>query len=167
MSCLWRSVLVLVSVSHLVACGDDGGVAKPRAVEEGASSDPGDITPEVGICRKLCCSDADCGASLACTPFDSASGTLGVCAGGSDIPTSADPPAGSTLPESCFSPKAGCNALSSEGCAAGYACDYAAGAPDVEPVVSCFSGDNIQAEAESCDNALGPWCQPGWHCVTE
>jgi hypothetical protein len=167
----WSGLLALVLSSQLVACGDDGGVAQPRSVSENGSSDPGadpgDVGAELGTCKKLCCSDADCGAGLTCTAFGT-SGSLGVCAAGSDTTTSADPPAGASLSESCWSAgDAKCNALTSEGCSAGDACDYAAGEADVDPVVSCFGGDNVQAEGESCDNALGPWCQPGWHCVTE
>jgi hypothetical protein len=168
---VWYSLLTLVLASHLVACGDDGGVAEPRTVGENGSSDteePTDVESQPGACKKLCCSDADCGGGFTCTAFAAESGTLGVCVSGSDATTSVDPPAGATLPASCWSVgEAGCNALTSEGCAAGDACDYAAGEADVEPVVSCFGGDNVQAEGESCDNSLGPWCQPGWHCVSE
>src|SRR5687768_11023961 len=97
---LWFSVLTCVLTAQLVACGgDDGGVAEPPAVGENGSSEldePGDVGAQLGTCRKLCCSDADCGSALVCTAFDAASGTLGVCATGSDTTTSADPPAGAS-----------------------------------------------------------------------
>jgi hypothetical protein len=71
------------------------------------------------------------------------------------------------LPSSCWSlNESGCNGLTSEGCSAGDACDFADGSAGVEAVVSCFGGENTQGAGESCDNALGPWCQPGFHCVT-
>lgn len=170
----WIRALVVLAVGALSACGgdpDSGGVPTASNLgESGGTSEEPDLQPEpeLGVCRQLCCTSADCGGTATCVPFASASGTLGVCSGAIDPATAADPPAGSTTSPTCWSAnEAGCNALTSEGCAAGDACDYAAGEPDVEPVVSCFGGDNIQAEGESCDNALGPWCQPGLHCVTQ
>lgn len=169
----WISALSILTALSLSACGGEpegGGVPSSSSLSgSGESSAEPDLEPEPqpGVCRKLCCTSADCGGTATCTPFASASGTLGVCSGPSDPATTADPPAGSETAASCWSAStADCNALTSEGCAAGDACDYAAGEADVLPVVACFGGDNIQAEGETCDNALGPWCQPGLHCVT-
>ena len=170
MRAAYRLFSCLALVSMLSACGSDSGGNRPQIGSGGGSAATGNpdeaITSEVGTCQALCCSDAECGTGKTCTPFDAASGTLGICAGGRDAATSANPAAGPTLSASCFSANtAECNALTDEGCAAGEACDYASGNTDAKPAVSCFGGSNTQAVGESCDNALGPWCQPGLHCV--
>lgn len=169
-----RSVLfTVVGFAALVlsaACGSDGGSGPPTGGggSGGDDVDAGEeeIPPAPGSCQKLCCADSDC-AGGACTAFAPASGTLGFCSGsgwGSEG-GAGDPDAGTTLAPGCWTGVIECNPLTNEGCAAGDACDYGPGDSEVEPVVGCFGGDNTQGPGESCDNALGPWCIPGFSCV--
>jgi hypothetical protein len=165
--------LMMLSMSTLFGCGGgDSSGGPPTPGGGGSSAQEGvpdeELQPEVGTCQPLCCSNADCGTGKTCTPFESPSGTLGICSNGYDAATAANPTAGPTTPLTCWKlNESECNALTGEGCGAGDSCDFSAGAADVESVVSCFGGENTGAEGESCDNALGPWCQPGFHCVTQ
>jgi hypothetical protein len=159
--------VLVVSALLAAACGGGSDGGPPSVANSQKSASPGEeIASQVGTCQPLCCCDAECGSGKACTPFVAAAGTLGVCASGRDDATSSDPAAGSTLSASCFGDSE-CNALTGEGCVAGDACDFAAGNAGVQAVVSCFGGNNVQGPGESCDNALGPWCVPGFHCVAE
>lgn len=163
------SVLLLLTLS---ACGgDDSGGGPPTLGDSQSSVDPEpdeQIASEIGACRALCCSNADCGGGNTCTPLSSASGTLGVCTPAVDEATAADPPPGADPPAGCWTENAAsCNPLTNEGCSAGDACDFGPGDDSVEPVLGCFGGDNSQGPGQSCDNALGPWCMPGYHCVAD
>jgi hypothetical protein len=54
-----------------------------------------------------------------------------------------------------------CNPVSQEGC------DFAGGAEcDIEASgnFQCFPSGNTEPPCATCDNANGPWCQPGMHC---
>jgi hypothetical protein len=150
-------VALLISA---VACGSDRPGAPPT-IENGSGGSASEPTeqPEEsmpGVCRKLCCSSADCPNSGVCTQFDAALGTLGVCA--SDEAPAAD---GTSFTSACFStqPAPECNPISGEGCEPGNTCDY------YGQQVACFGGENSQGAGAACDEALGPWCVPGYHCV--
>ncbi len=38
--------------------------------------------------------------------------------------------------------------------------------PTVDPYVECLAGDATQGPGEACDNVEGPFCIPGFHCVS-
>ena len=63
------------------ACGkDDSGSGPPGAGGEGGSSDAGpdeELQPEIGTCKPMCCTDAECGTGKTCTLFESGAGSLG------------------------------------------------------------------------------------------
>lgn len=125
-----------------------------------------EIPPAPGVCRKVCCSAADCAEGETCTALDSGMGTIGVCSGAGGTIAEPGTETGVELPEGCWTVnEAQCNPLTNAGCAAGDACDFGEGDSEFEPVLGCFGGDNTQGPGESCDNALGPWCVPGFHCV--
>ena len=172
-----RWFVLVLSASVLAACGSDDGGGPPSSVGGGGGSgggslpdgsDPDALAPEPGVCRPLCCADSDCGSSGKCQPFDSSTGTLGVCStgSGSDAGTATDGGT-SAFPPSCWTvTKPECNPLTNEGCAAGGACDVGGqGDPETKPVVACYYDDNIQGPGEACDNVEGPFCVPGYHCV--
>ncbi len=154
-------------------CGSDTGAGPARPGSGGAGGSGGEedsgyeITADPGTCQKLCCSAVDCGAGEHCQALDATLGTLGTCAPGEP----AEPPTGTPgeFPESCWTKNdAECNPLSNESCDAGDACDVGGlGDPTIAPLLGCFGGDNTQGPTEICDNAEGPFCQPGYHCVPE
>jgi hypothetical protein len=162
--------LILLSFGQIAACGsDDSSGGPPHGAGGGSNADAEpdeELQPEIGTCKPMCCTSAECGTGKTCTAFETGSGTLGICSSGKDSATATAPPAGATLPVTCWSlNQSECNALTNEGCAADEVCDFAPGVEGVEAVVSCFGGGNTQADGETCDNAQGPWCLPGLHCV--
>jgi hypothetical protein len=170
------SVLVTMASLLTLSCGSSSGDGPPKGGTGGSAGSSSlndaayeEYPPEPGVCRPLCCSNADCAAGAVCTPFDTGAGTLGVCStswagdGGSDP----DAGTGGGFPESCWSlNKPECNPLTNEACAPGGACDVGGqGDPETQPIVSCFYDDNTQGPDEVCDNVEGPFCVPGYHCV--
>lgn len=168
------SMLVLTTSLLAAACsGDDGGGGPPTGGTGGGGGSgagpandsglPDADAPEPGTCRPLCCADSDCGGGT-CTPLDATAGTLGTCTGGTGGGTT---DAGGALPASCWTATTPeCNPLTNEKCGAGGACDVGSlGDPETKPVVSCYYDDNIQGPDEDCDNAGGPYCVAGYHCV--
>lgn len=174
MRALGLGMMVLVATVGVYACGGDDGGKSRNNPGSGGQSDAGleELAPEIGVCRKMCCDSTDCAAGETCTPFEAASGTLGVCSGawagdgGAAEAGSPSPDGGATLPSGCWTKnEALCNPVTGQGCLVGEACDYAHPDPLFEPAVDCFDGDNTQGPGEECDNALGPYCQPGYHCA--
>ncbi len=173
--------LVLLVGVVLASCGprkdkkstDDGGLPID---DSGYEAPP----PSPGVCHALCCSDSDCITGETCTPFLPADGTLGVCTGGaaSDAGTGFDggtmmdaggtPSGDAGLDPACWSQSPGCNPLTNASCAAGAACDVTGlvdgGQP--QPQVECLYGDNTQSAGQDCDSVDGPFCIPGYHCVS-
>lgn len=165
-----RSIQALAVVTSLFAagCGSSGGSGPPHSSggstsTGGDANDLADAAPEPGVCQPLCCSDADC-AGLACVAFDKSYGTLGVCTPGTTGSGSGD--AGATFDAACWTlNKPECNPFTNGQCDPGDACDVGALGTDTEPTVSCYYGDNVQAQGQTCDNVEGPYCMPGYHCV--
>jgi hypothetical protein len=137
--------------------GAAGGTAGATFEDSDAAAEPAPSIP--GVCRKLCCSSADCANGAECVAFEQESGTLGTCA--TDEP--GEPTDGSSFGVECWSdafPDPACNPLTAEGCETGRnTCDY----DGYE--VGCFGGENVRVAGESCDDGQGPWCVPGYHCV--
>lgn len=154
-----------------VACGSDKGSGPPGAGTGSELTEPEpepdeeeEIAPVPGTCKRLCCSSAECAEGETCTAFDTAYGTLGACSGTGIGP---EVGVGAPLPDGCWNGgDAQCNPLDGAGCEGGAACDYGE-SPDgeFEPVLGCFGGDNSEPPGAACDNAIGPWCIPGYHCV--
>jgi hypothetical protein len=150
-----------------VGCGSSQDSGPPHNMGGSGGTDDAqdfeDAAPEPGVCQPLCCSDADC-AGLACKVFDSSYGTLGVCMPGTTGTGSGD--ATATFDQTCWTvnpPE--CNPFTNEQCDPGDACDVGGLGSDTQPSVSCYYGDNVQAQGETCDNVEGPYCLPGFHCV--
>lgn len=173
-----RTVFWVVAVSSalFVGCGSEAGEGPPGPGGSGASAGGGaggaddsgySIVADPGTCQKLCCSAADCDAGQHCQAIDASLGTLGTCAPGEPP----EPPTGQPgeFPASCWTKnEAECNPLTNEPCPAGEACDIGGlGDSTVAPVVACFGGDNTQEPGEACDNSEGPFCQPGYRCVSD
>lgn len=172
------SLLVLAASLFAAACSSDEGSGPPSGGTGGNGGSagaplhdgdlPDDFAPEPGLCRPLCCTDSDCSAGT-CVAFDSASGTLGACSSGWAGSEGGLPDAGASgnFTPSCWTAnQPACNPLTNESCGASTACDVGGlGDPATKPVIECFSGDNIQGPGEECDNVLGPYCVPGFHCV--
>ena len=171
---------LFVALVLTTGCGSNSGDGPPVSGSGGSAGSSSlndaayeEYPPEPGVCRALCCSNADCATGEACTPFDTNAGTLGVCSpgwagdGGTDPDAGASSGDGGAFPESCWTlnnPE--CNPLSNEPCDVGGACDVGGqGDPQTEPVVSCYYDDNTQGPGETCDNVDGPFCVPGYHCV--
>jgi hypothetical protein len=163
---------IAVSIFALgaAACGSSkGGDGPPSAANEEDLTEPEpdeeeEVTPVPGVCKRLCCSSLECAEGETCIAFDTANGTLGACSG-----TGLGPEIGaeSPLPEGCWSAnEPQCNPLTGAGCEGGAACDFGE-SPDgeYEPVLGCYGGDNTEVPGAVCDNAAGPWCLPGYHCV--
>jgi hypothetical protein len=163
----------LVAFMVAAACGSDGGDGPPGSGGSGGNGEEDADPPDPGVCRKLCCSSADCSSGETCNPFNAAHGTLGTCSGagwGADA-GAIDPDAGtgSELPASCWTlnpPQ--CNPVTSEGCdVAGDICDYNAQDDETtNPAVDCFDpSGSEQGPGEACDNVDGPFCIAGFHCL--
>jgi hypothetical protein len=166
----WVLASIGLAISLFASCkGDDSGGGPPHSGGNGGVSDAGPdepLQPEIGTCKPMCCTDSECGTGKTCTPFESGAGTLGICSAGKDPSTATAPAAGPKTPVTCWTLNtSACNALTSEGCSSEEVCDYAPGTEGSEAVIDCFPGGNTQGDGDSCDNALGPWCQPGLHCV--
>lgn len=75
--------------------------------------------------------------------------------------------AGSLLPASCWSASDPvCDPLDNSPCdTLGEVCDLGDNT-DGSHDLFCFSGPSTVAPGGACDNVLGPWCLPGYHCVT-
>jgi hypothetical protein len=151
----WALGLALSALVAPVGCyGTDGE-------DPGEAQDPLDDAPEEpGTCRKLCCTSSDCPAGQSCQAFDSAWGTLGAC-------LAVEPGWGETTVGCWTYDEPECDPLTNSGCDAnaGEACDLFIG--DSDPTVMCFLGDNVGLEGEACDNAYGPQCAPGYHCLAD
>lgn len=74
--------------------------------------------------------------------------------------------AGSLLPYTCWSASDPiCDPMSNAPCdALGEVCDVGS-LTDGGYDLFCFDGPSNVQPGKSCDNALGPWCLPGYHCV--
>ncbi len=74
--------------------------------------------------------------------------------------------AGSLLPFGCWSATDPiCDPLGNTPCdTLGEVCDIGV-ATDGTYDLYCFDGPSNVQPGKSCDNAVGPWCQPGYHCV--
>jgi hypothetical protein len=166
-----RAHWFIVVAFAAAACGSDKGGGPPGAAQNNSDltepePDPEEeVPPAPGTCQRLCCSSAECAEGESCNAFDAGYGTLGICSG-----TGLGPEIGveTPLPAGCWTlNEAQCNPLTGDGCEGGAACDFGESPDgDFEPVLGCFGGDNSQAPGAACDNALGPWCLPGYHCVT-
>jgi hypothetical protein len=74
-----------------VTCYGEGNTAQPGApCDTGAGEfcvpmyhcDGATQSNPVGVCKKFCCANTDCGSGESCTAFDAALGTFGLCNGG-------------------------------------------------------------------------------------
>lgn len=162
-----------------------------------SGADGGELAPEPGVCHKICCSTADCAPGDTCKPFEPASGSLGVCSStrpgpeaGTPAGDAGNPPdaaseggtpagdagvddaglgdAGSLLPYDCWSASDPiCDPRSNTPCnTLGEVCDLGA-LTDGGYDLFCFDGPSNVKAGGSCDNALGPWCLPGYHCMAK
>src|SRR5262245_33428208 len=109
--------VMLLSYGLFAACkSDDSGDGPPKGGSGGTSDQDADeeLQPEIGTCKPMCCTSAECGTGKTCTPFESGAGTLGICSGGKDSATATAPATGPTTPLTCWSLNTStCNALTS------------------------------------------------------
>lgn len=168
-------VLALIAGVLAVGCGakkdkttaNDGG---PPVDDSGYDAPP----PAPGVCHRLCCSNSDCNVDETCKPFLPADGTLGVCTVGSasDAGSASDggdasaPGGDAGLDPACWSQSPGCNPLTNARCPAGEACDVTGLVDGSVAQVECQDGQNVQSEGQNCDSVYGPFCVPGYHCVS-
>lgn len=168
----WLLIPALATLLAFSSCSDNSGGGPPGG-SGGTDDDSGpdeEPAPQPGVCRALCCSSTDCATGESCTTFNSSWGTLGYCSGSGWAPDAGTVTDGgtTTLPAGCFTASEPlCNPLTNEGCAAGDACDLGGDEdPEFVPYVDCLAGDNTMGPGETCDAVGGPFCLPGYHCVT-